>query len=79
MQTGTALYNTKEAAAYLGVSVPYLKKARTEGAPGGRTPGPKYIRIGLSGKKPRGIRYPKEELDEWKNSFKRVSKTAEEA
>jgi predicted DNA-binding transcriptional regulator AlpA len=49
----------KEAAHYIGMSASYLKKDRMEGRIGGRTPGPKYLKIGKS------IRYLKEDLDQW--------------
>ena len=75
------LFDTKEAAQYLGVSVSYLKKARIEVAPGGRTPGPEYIRLPCTGKSKKDehtVRYHKESLDVWLKNLKRYRVTAEE-
>ncbi|NCB25488.1 MAG: DNA-binding protein [Bacteroidia bacterium] len=56
------LFTTEEAAAYLGISVSYMKKIRCEGQIRKRLAPPPFIRIG-SGRK--GIRYVKEDLDTW--------------
>ena len=48
-----------EAAEYLGVSVSYLRKSRSDGAIKGRTPPPPFVKIG--GK----VRYRRIDLDEW--------------
>lgn len=49
----------KEASQYIGMSVGYLQKDRSEGKIKTRTPGPKFLKIGKS------VRYLKEELDQW--------------
>ena len=53
------LYTAAEAAMYLGVSVPYLRKDCSEGPRKGRTPGPDPIKIGGM------VRYTREDLDAW--------------
>ncbi len=49
----------KVAAKYVGMSISFLRRARCEGAPGGRTPGPPYVKIG------RSVRYLVSDLDQW--------------
>ena len=39
------LLDEKAAAQYLGVSVSYLRKSRSEGSPGKRTPAPTFVRV----------------------------------
>ena len=48
-----------EAAAYLGMSVSFLRQARCDGNRPNRTPGPPYVRLG------RSIRYRIEDLEKW--------------
>ena len=48
-----------EAAEYIGMSVYYLRAARSQGDIGGRTPGPDYVKLG------RQVRYLREDLDNW--------------
>lgn len=54
----------KEASQYLGMSISYLQKDRSEGKIKKRTPGPKFLKIGKS------VRYLKEELDQWLEAHK---------
>ena len=49
----------RQAAAYLGVSLSFLNKARSEGAPGDRTPGPEFVKLGKS------VLYRRSDLDAW--------------
>jgi predicted DNA-binding transcriptional regulator AlpA len=56
--TATAL-NEKDTARYVGMSVSFLRRARCEGAPGGRTPGPPFVKLG------RSVRYLVSDLDAW--------------
>lgn len=60
------LLNETEAAAYIGMSRSYLRKARMEGNRRNRTPAPKFIKID------RTVRYPLEELDQWLDKFHRL-------
>lgn len=53
-----------EAAEYIGMSTHYLEKARQHGAPGNRTPGPRFVRIG------RSMRYLIDDLDAWLESHR---------
>ena len=39
------LLTEKQTAQFLGVSLSYLRKARSEGAPGKRTPAPSFVRV----------------------------------
>lgn len=57
----------KEAANYIGMSIAFLRKDRSEGKIGNRTPGPKYLKIGKS------VRYLKDELDRWLEGSCRVN------
>ena len=53
------LLSKKQAARYLGVSPSFLDKARSEGAPGDRSPGPPFVRVGGR------VFYRPPELDAW--------------
>lgn len=55
----TKVMNEKEAAAYIGMSVSFLQKDRTEGRLIGRTPGPRWLKIG------KRVLYLKDDLDLW--------------
>ena len=68
----SAALNEKQAAAYIGMSVPYLRCDRMNGHREGRTPGPPYIRIG------RTIRYLREDLDDWLAKHRVVQQPVEE-
>ena len=57
------LLDEKQAARYLGVSLSYLRKSRSEGAPGGRTPPPPFTKI--DGR----VYYKVIALDEWVDSL----------
>ena len=57
--TSPLLYGERLAAEYLGTSRSYLAKARSEGAPGNRTPGPVFVRIGGR------CMYRRSDLDSW--------------
>jgi predicted DNA-binding transcriptional regulator AlpA len=61
------LLKEKEAAAYITMSCSFLRHSRIEVNREGRTPAPKFIKIGKS------IRYPIEELDAWLAQFPRQS------
>ena len=49
----------KEAAKYIRMSRSFLSQDRMNGYREGRTPGPKYMKLG------RAIRYHRQDLDEW--------------
>lgn len=49
----------KDAAAYIGMSVPFLRQSRCDGNRPNRTPAPPYVKIG------RAVRYRTEDLDSW--------------
>ena len=53
------LLDEKQAAAYLGVSLSFLRKSRSEGSPGNRTPAPKFINVG------RSVLYRRADLETW--------------
>lgn len=50
-----------EAAKYIRMSRSFLSQDRMNGHRQGRTPGPKYLKLG------RAIRYHRQDLDEWLN------------
>ncbi len=51
--------NEKEAARYIGMSVPFLRQSRVDGNRQNRTPAPPYVKIG------RSVRYLVADLDAW--------------
>ena len=53
------LFDEKRATQYLGVSLSYLRKARSEGSPGGRTQAPPFVRVGGR------CLYRRSDLDAW--------------
>ena len=57
------LLDEKQAARYLGVSLSYLRKSRSEGAPGDRTPAPPFVRVGGR------CLYRRSDLDMWVNDL----------
>jgi hypothetical protein len=57
-------YTEKEAAEYIAMSRAFLRQDRMNGFRKTRTPGPNYIRFG------RNIRYLKEDLDVWLETYK---------
>ncbi len=56
-----------ETSQYIGMSRSFLRQARMEGNRDNRTPAPPFIKIG------RSVRYIKEDLDKWLESFVRQS------
>ena len=62
--TNKKLLEEKQAAEYISMSRSYLRRSRTEGKIKNRTPGPRWIKIGL-----RSIRYAISDLDEWIVNF----------
>lgn len=53
------LLTDPEAAAYLGMSISFLRQGRMEGRRANRSPGPPFIKIG------KAIRYDLQDLDAW--------------
>jgi hypothetical protein len=70
-----ALLSEREAAKYTGASIAFLRRARGEGNPGGRTAGPLFVRLesfgGKGGKNGGRVMYPVKDLDEWLASLER--------
>jgi predicted DNA-binding transcriptional regulator AlpA len=58
------LVDEKYAAAYIGMSMSFLRRTRMEGTLKSRTPGPKFLKIG------RTVRYEMAELDRWIDQFR---------
>ncbi|MCP3680654.1 MAG: helix-turn-helix domain-containing protein [Gammaproteobacteria bacterium] len=52
-------FHERDAARYIGMSVSFLRKGRMEGMIPGRTPGPRWAKIG------KRIIYLREDLDTW--------------
>jgi hypothetical protein len=57
------LLDEKQAARFLGVSLSYLRKSRSEGSPGGRTPAPPFVRV--EGR----VYYRRADLEGWVNDL----------
>jgi predicted DNA-binding transcriptional regulator AlpA len=55
-----------ETAEYIGMSRSFLRQSRMEGNRENRTPAPPFIKIG------RAVRYLKDDLDNWLDSFFRM-------
>jgi hypothetical protein len=53
------LLSEKQAAAWLGVSVVYLRRGRSQGTTGRRTPAPNFVRVGGR------IYYRRADLEAW--------------
>ncbi len=56
---GANYFDTREAAAYLGMSQSWLRQRRMTGHLGGQRPAPPFVRLG------RSVRYNKSDLDQW--------------
>lgn len=54
------LLTDPEAAAYLGMSISFLRQGRMEGRRANRSPGPPFIRMGS-----KAIRYDIQDLEAW--------------
>jgi predicted DNA-binding transcriptional regulator AlpA len=55
----TLLLDEKKAAAFLGVSLPFLRRGRSEGKTGHRTQTPPFVRVGGR------VYYRRSDLSEW--------------
>lgn len=62
-----------ETAEYIGMSRSFLRQSRMEGNRDNRTPAPPFIKIG------RAVRYLKEDLDLWLDSFYRMEHLGQSA
>jgi len=60
----------KQAARYIGMSIPYLRADRMNGYREGRTPGPAFVKIG------RTVRYLRADLDAWLQAHRVVRQQA---
>jgi len=65
-QNNNRAFTEIEAAKYIGMSRSYLAQARMDGRRDNRTPAPPFIKIG------RAVRYLREDLDTWLNSFSKL-------
>ncbi len=57
-------FTEQEAATYIAMSRIYLRKNRSAGPRKNRTPGPNFIKLG------RSVRYLKEDLDFWLETYR---------
>jgi predicted DNA-binding transcriptional regulator AlpA len=62
----------KETSEYIGMSRSFLRQSRMEGNRATRTPAPPFLKIG------RSVRYLKEDLDNWLDSFFKQSHLGQE-
>lgn len=67
MNTIKRAFSEIEASQYISMSRSFLRQARMEGNRDNRTPAPPFIKIG------RSVRYLKDDLDAWLESFVRRS------
>jgi predicted DNA-binding transcriptional regulator AlpA len=72
INTGAQLLTEKQASAYLGVSLSSLRKGRSEGRHGKRTPMPRYVRVGGR------VYYRRSDLECWSSELQTFSSLAEE-
>jgi predicted DNA-binding transcriptional regulator AlpA len=63
MQSSKRAFSEIEASKYISMSRSFLRQARMEGNRENRTPAPPFIKIG------RSVRYLREDLDNWLDSF----------
>ena len=63
------LFDERHASQFLGVSMSYLRKSRSEGSPGNRTPAPPFVKVGGR------CLYRRTDLEAWVNNLeaRRVS------
>ena len=61
----------REAARYIGMSRSFLAQSRMDGHRVARTPAPPFIKIG------RSVRYLREDLDTWLDSFSKLEHLGE--
>lgn len=59
------IVDEKTAAAYISMSLSFLRQARCDGQTANRTPGPSYFKIG------RAVRYRISDLDAWLEQHRR--------
>lgn len=64
MDTDAKALNEVETSKYTGMSQSFLRQSRMDGDRVGRTPGPRYLKIG------RSVRYLIEDLDAWLEQFR---------
>ena len=60
------VFSEIETAEYIGMSRSFLRQSRMDGNRENRTPAPPFIKIG------RAVRYLREDLDNWLDSFMRL-------
>jgi len=65
INTNQRALSERDASLYIGMSRSFLRQSRMEGSRIGRTPAPPFIKIG------RSIRYLKDDLDQWLESFRK--------
>ena len=63
--------NEREAASYIGMSRSFLAQSRMDGRRDNRTPAPPFVKIG------RSVRYLREDLDRWLDSFSKLDHLGE--
>ena len=62
--TPSKVLTEADAANYIRMSRSFLRQARMDGHRAGRTPGPRYLKIG------RAVRYVISDLDRWLDQFR---------
>lgn len=64
----TRVLSEREAATYIGMSRSFLAQSRMDGPRRNRTPAPPFVKIG------RAVRYLRDDLDRWLDSFRRLDR-----
>lgn len=59
LSNGASYFDTRHAAAYLGMSESWLRQRRMTGHLGGQRDAPPFVRLG------RSVRYKKADLEQW--------------
>ena len=71
MELSARALTEREAGAYIGMSRSFLAQSRMDGKRDNRTSAPPFIKIG------RSVRYLREDLDVWLNSFSKLEHLGE--
>ena len=66
-------FNEVDASRYIGMSISFLRQSRMDGIRESRTPGPPFVKIG------RAVRYLRDDLDTWLESYRQEPRYRDES
>jgi hypothetical protein len=69
----TRALNEVDASRYTRMSISFLRQSRMDGIREGRTPGPPFVKIG------RAVRYLRDDLDTWLESYRQEPRHGDES